>query len=112
MGKKGITSQDFSPLYGSLLSGGMAPEDWVRKFQFSIRPGSALSFDRETRAQMATILCERGLLSRKNLFRALNNAGAGVDVAQNEQELQQEALQKMALAALGSAAASAGKQGG
>lgn len=109
LGEKGLTDMDFAPAYGSMMHGGMAPESFVRKFQFSIRPGSALSFDRETRAQMATILCERGLLSRKNMFRALNAAGANIDIAQNEAELAQEALQKLALAALGSQAAGKGK---
>lgn len=109
LGEKGITSNDFSPLYGSLLSGGMMPEEFVRKFQFSIRPGSALSFDKETRAQMATILCERGLLSQRGMWRALNQAGSNVDIEQNERELIQEAKIKIALAALGGAAAGKGK---
>jgi hypothetical protein len=109
LGQKGITSADFSPLYGSMLSGGMMPEQFVRKFQFSIRPGSALSFDKETRAQMSTILCERGLLSRKNMFRSLNAAGANIDIEQNEKELVGEAMQKVALAGLAGQAAGKGK---
>lgn len=109
LGQKGITASDFSPLYGSLLSGGMMPEQFVRKFQFSIRPGSALSFDKETRAQMATILTERGLLSQRGMWRALNAAGSNVDIEKNELELIQEAKIKIALAALGSAAAGKGK---
>lgn len=109
LGQGGIAKTDFSPLYGSLLSGGMMPEQFVKKFQFSIRPGSALSFDKETRAQMATVLCERGLLSRKGMWRALNNAGANVDIQQNELELIGEAEQKLLLAGAASALAGKGK---
>jgi hypothetical protein len=109
LGQKGIVSNDFSPLYGSLLSGGMMPEQFVKKFQFSIRPGSALSFDKETRAQMATILCERGLLSQRGMWRALNAAGSNVDIEQNERELIEEAKIKIALAALGAQASGKGK---
>ena len=56
---------DFQPLYGSLVTTGMAPEEFVRKFNFSIKPGSALSFEKETKVQMASILRLRGDLSRK-----------------------------------------------
>jgi hypothetical protein len=109
LGQKGITANDFSPIYGSMLSGGMMPEQFVRKFQFSIRPGSALSFDKETRAQMSTILTERGLLSRRNMFRSLNAAGASIDIKQNEDELIEEALIKIKLAALAGQAGGGGK---
>lgn len=109
LGQKGITANDFSPIYGSMLSDGMMPEQFVRKFQFSIRPGSALSFDKETRAQMATILAERGLLSNRGMWRALNSAGSNVDIEQNQNELIEEAKIKIALAALGAAASGKGK---
>jgi hypothetical protein len=109
LGEKGQTAWDFSPMYGSLLQGGMAPERFVRKFQFSIRAGSALSFDRETRAQMAVVLNRQGLLSNRKVLQALNAAGANIDVAENEKELQQEMLQKLAMAALSGMAAGAKK---
>ena len=109
LGEKGITASDFSPLYGSLLNGGMMPEQFVRKFQFSIRPGSALSFDKETRAQMAVVLAKDGKLSDRGMWRSLNAAGSNVDIEQNERELIQEAKIKIGLAALGAAAAGKGK---
>lgn len=105
LGDKGRSKWDFAPIYGSLIQGGMLPEQFVRKFQFSIRPGSALAFDRETRAQLAIVLHREGLISAKNVMRALNRAGANIDLATNEKELAQEALQKLALASLGGAAA-------
>ena len=110
LGEKGTSQWDFSPLYGSLMQKGMAPEKFVRKFQFSIRPGSALSFDKETRAQMAVVLGRQGLLSSKNVLRALNAAGANIDIEENQKELQFEMLQKMAAGAL--MAGGKGKAGG
>lgn len=107
LGERGVLSTDFNPMYGQFLQSGMAPEDFVRKFQFGIRPGSALSFDQETRVQMALLLYGQGALSRKNLFRALN---ANIDMAQNDAELKAEALQKLALAALAGQAAGGGKK--
>jgi hypothetical protein len=109
LGEKGMTSWDFSPMYGSMIQGGMLPEKFVRKFQFSIRPGSALSFDREQRAQLAVTLQRGGLISKKNVLRALNAAGANIDLAENEKEMAAEALQQLAMAAL--AGQAAGKKG-
>lgn len=100
LGDKGMSQWDFSPLYGSLMQRGMAPEKFVRKFQFSIRPGSALSFDNETRLQASIVLNRQGLISMQNVLRMLNKAGANINIAENMKELQQEALQKMAIAAL------------
>ena len=100
LGDKGESQWDFSPMYGSLMQRGMAPEKFVRKFQFSIRPGSALSFDKETRLQASIILNRQGIISTKNVLRALNQAGANINIEENMKDLQQEALQKMAMAAL------------
>jgi hypothetical protein len=107
LGEAGLSPMDFTPLYGSLMDGSMAPEDFVRKFQFSIRPGSALAFDKETRIQMALLLQQRGVLSMRNFFRVLDE---NIDVDQNERELIDEAVKRAQVTALGSAAASAGKQ--
>jgi hypothetical protein len=105
LGDKGRSQWDFSPIYGSLIQGGMLPEQFIRKFQFSIRPGSALAFDRETRAQLAIVLRREGILSTRNVIRALNRAGASIDVTENEKEIAKEAMQKLALAALSGQAA-------
>ena len=109
LGDKGMSQWDFNPMYGSLMQRGMAPEKFVRKFQFSIRPGSALSFDKETRAQMAVVMGRQGLLSQKNVLRALNQAGANIDIKQNETELAAEALQKLALGVLAGGGRKKGK---
>ncbi len=107
LGDHGTVPWDFSPMYGHMIQSGTAPEKFVQKFQFSIRPGSGLNFDREQRAQMAVVLGRQGLLSSANVMRALNAAGASINVEQNERELAQDALKKLALAALSGAAASA-----
>ena len=106
MGVKGITSMDFTPLYGSLLNNSMAPEEYVRRVQFAIREGSSMTFDKETRVQMAMLLQEKGLLSHQNLFRVLDS---GINVKQNDDELLGEAMQKLGLAGLAAQAANAGK---
>jgi hypothetical protein len=91
LGQQGITPWDFSPAYGSLMSSGMAPEEFIRKFEYSVRPGSALDFEKDTKIQMAMLLRKQGDLSQKNMFRALD---ANIDVEQNQMELIQEALLK------------------
>jgi hypothetical protein len=48
------------------------------------------------------ILYQQGVISRQNLFRALD---VNIDQDQNTRELVAEAMQKMALGALGQAAA-------
>jgi hypothetical protein len=109
LGERGILSTDFQPMYESLLSGSMMPEEFVKKFQFSIKPGSALTFGQEDRAQMALVLRRQGDLSSNNMFRALD---ANFDLAQNRAELVDEAVLKLKLAAAGAQAANAGKPQG
>lgn len=109
LGQQGITPMDFSPFYGSLINEGMAPEDFVHKFEFSVRPGSALDFDKDTKIQMAVVLRRQGDLSRANLFRALD---ANIDQDQNTRELAVEAMQKIAIGALAQQAQGAGQPAG
>ena len=108
LGAKGILPSDFNPMYGSALPNGMLPEEFVRKFQFSVKPGSSLSFGKDQKIQVAMLLRRTGDLSRNNLFRALD---ANIDTKQNEQELMQEAMQKMGVAALAQQAAGGGQTG-
>lgn len=106
LGEKGISSMDYQNPIGEIISFGMAPEKFIRKFQFTIEPGSALNFDKDNRIQMAATLRRSGDLSRNNLFRALD---ANIDLKQNEEELLQEALVKLKLAAAASQAAGPSK---
>lgn len=98
LGEAAITDMDFAPHYGFMMDAGMAPEDWVRRFEFTIKEGSALDFEKDTKIQMALLLRKQGDLSQRNLFRSLD---ANIDVDQNQLELIQEAKLKMAVAAMG-----------
>ena len=91
---------------------GMAPEDFIRKFQFTIVPGSALTFDKDQIAQAVLALRRTGDLSRNRMFAALNDVGPSfnLDTKLNDDELQAEAIVKLKLAAIASQAASAGQQ--
>ena len=104
LGQAGLTAMDWSPVYGTLIDGSMAPESFIRKFQFSVRPGSALTFRQDQIVQMAAILRRAGDLSRQNMFRAIQNAyNYNLDLKQNDEELLQEQLVKLKLAALAGA---------
>jgi hypothetical protein len=110
LGERGITPMDFTPVYGSLMSEGMAPEEFIKKFEYSVRPGSALDFEKDTKVQMAMLLRQNGDLSRNFLFRALD---ANIDLDQNLRELAAEAMQKIAIGTLAAKAQQAGQpQGG
>jgi hypothetical protein len=108
LGEKGITSNDFTPAYGSLIGSrdGMAPEEFIRKFEFSIKPGSALDFDKDTRIQMALQLYQLKVLSRANLFKVLD---ANVDQDENTRQLIAETMQVIGLQALAAKAQGAGQ---
>lgn len=112
LGDKGISKMDFQgPIYGSMLSGSMLPEDFVRKFQFTIVPGSALSFDKDQIAQALMALRRTGDLSRNRMYAGLNDIGPSfsLDTKLNDQELMDEAVLKLKMAAAASQAASAGQ---
>lgn len=104
LGGNSMTRMDYNPLYKTLpaIKGGMAPEEFIKRTEFTIKPGSSLTFEKETKVQMAAVLRRNGDLSRNNLFRALD---ANIDMKQNEAELIVEAEQKAMFAAAASAAA-------
>jgi hypothetical protein len=108
LGQRGITANDFTPAYGSLIGSreGMAPEEFIRKFEFTIKPGSALDFEKDTRIQMALTLYQMKVLSKANLYRALD---ANIDQDQNTRELIAEAMQVIGLQALAAKAQGAGQ---
>jgi hypothetical protein len=111
LGEKGLTAMDWTPLYGTLIDGSMAPESFIRKFQFSVRAGSALTFRQDQIVQMAAILRRAGDLSRQNLFRAIQQAyNYNLDLRQNDEELLQEQMIKLKLAALAGAAQAKNKE--
>jgi hypothetical protein len=106
-GAKGIVANDFAPIYGNSIPKGMEPEEFVRKASFSIRKGSLLNVEKAEEIQWAFALRKEKDLSRRNLFRKLN---VNMDMAQNEQELKDEAAEQLALAGAAGAIAHKGKK--
>lgn len=104
LGLPGIVASDFKPIYGQARPSGMKGEDFVRKFQFIIKPGSTLSVEKDDKIQFAFALNKLGKLSDKGLYRVLDQ---NFDYARNRQELIEEAKIKIALA--GAAGAVSGK---
>ena len=100
-GGAGLTDGDFSPVYGNLKPHGMKDEEFVRMAGFSIRKGSLLAIEKQEELPIAFGLRKAGDLSRNNLFRRIDG---NFDTKQNEEELIEEAKQKIALGALANAA--------
>jgi hypothetical protein len=104
LGAKGISSSDYTPLYGQALPSGMKGEDFVKRFSGVVRRDTLLASQKEQKQQVAIGLYKLGALSQRNLFRILD---AGVDYDQNVKELLEEARIKILVA--GAAAAAQGK---
>lgn len=107
LGGAGITDSDFKPIYGTAKPEGQKGEDFVRKFQFIIKPGSTLSVEKDDKIQYAFALSKLGKLSDKGLYRILDQ---NFDYERNKQELIAEAKVKLALGAAAGAASGKGKK--
>ena len=105
LGASGVSSSDFRPIYGHALPAGIKGEDFVRKFQFVIKPGSTLSVEKDMKIEMALTLSKMGILSARGLFRTLD---ANFDYERNKEELLEEAKIKILVGA--AAAAATGKR--
>ena len=106
LGAKGFSASDFTPIYGSGLPSGMAPETFVRHFSGTVSRGTVLESQRESEKQTALVLSKLGKLSDRNLFRVLK---PNFDFESNRKELLSEAKDKLLVAA--AAAAVQGKGG-
>lgn len=106
LGTKGITDSDFRPIYGQARPSGMKGEDFVRKFQFIIKPGSTLAVEKDDKIKYAFALSKLGKLSDRGLYRQLDQ---NFDFNRNQKELLEEAKIKLLVA--GAAAAVTGKGG-
>jgi hypothetical protein len=104
LGTKGISSNDFRPIYGEALPSGMKPEDFVKKYMFTVKPDSTLASQKNEKIGFGLELQKRGLLSARGLFRLLDS---NFDFETNKKELIEEAKVKILLA--GAAAAATGK---
>jgi hypothetical protein len=108
MGAAGITSADYRPIYGEAMPAGMAPEDFVRKFQGIVKRDTLLASQKSDKVQYAFALAKMGKLSDRNLFRALDD---NFDFEQNKRELIEEAKVKMQVAAAAAALQGKGPAG-
>jgi len=109
LGAKGLSSNDFRPIYGEAITEGIKPEEFVRKFEFSIKPGSLLGHERADKITTAFELQKRGILSAQGLYRFLDD---NFDFARNRDELLGEAKDKLLVAAATAAVTGKGPAGG
>jgi len=102
LGEKGISMSDYRPLYGQAFNtgSGMKPEEFVRKFQFVIRPDSTLAMQKQDKMQVAIALRKMGDLSSQELFRRLE---PNFDFQRNREELIEEAKLKLLIGAANAA---------
>jgi hypothetical protein len=109
LGERGIMPSDYQPVYGSFYSKGfgMKPEEFIRRFAFTVKPDSTLASGRDTKIPIALQLRKQGDLSRKNLFRQIDK---NFDDESNEAELIREAKLKLVLGAIGAAAQGKGQK--
>jgi hypothetical protein len=104
LGTQGLSENDFRPIYGEARPSGMKPEEFVRKFAFTIKPDSTLMSQKNEKTAVAFELQKRGILSARGLMRHLDT---NFDFDANKKELIEEAKIKILLA--GAAAAATGK---
>lgn len=104
LGTGGATPSDFRPIYGEARPKGMKGEEFVKKFQFIIKPGSTLASEKNEKTAFGMELQKRGILSARGLFRQLDQ---NFDYERNKMELIEEAKIKILMA--GAAAAVTGK---
>jgi hypothetical protein len=102
LGSRGISNSDFRPIYGSVYNtnSGLKPEEFVRKFQFTVKPESTLSSQRDNKIAIALQLRKMGDLSSKSLMEKLD---PNFDFEKNRNELIEEARLKLLLGAAGAA---------
>lgn len=96
LGSRGISASDYTPVYGSGIPEGMKPEDFVRKFSGVVRRDTLLASQKEQKQQLAVGLFKMGVLSQRNLMRALDT---NFDFVANLKELLYEARIKLLVAA-------------
>jgi len=108
LGQQGLSPSDFRPIYSQFYnqSAGMKPEEFVRKFQFVIKPDSTLATQRDDKVAIAIALQKQGVLSARGMFARLD---PGFNFDKNQQELIAEAKIKIALGAVAAAATGKGQ---
>lgn len=87
LGQTGTASADFDWDPGTLVPAGIPPEQFVKGFRFYVQPGSLLNTDKRQKIQDAILLRRGREISRKTLFRVIDE---GLDHTAEEKELARE----------------------
>jgi hypothetical protein len=109
LGEKGISLSDYRPIYGSVYNTGssMKPEEFVRRFQFTIKPDSTLASQKTDKIPIAMALRKMGDISSQELLRRID---PNFDFSRNRAELIEEAKLKLLLAAANAAVSGKGQK--
>jgi len=109
LGASGLSSADYRPIYGEAIPQGMKPEDFVRKFQGTVRRDTLLQSEKDRKLQMAFVLLKMGKISDQMFFRM---SDSNFDFSLNKSELLEEARLKLLVAAASAALTGKGQAGG
>jgi hypothetical protein len=109
LGGRGIVPADYRPIYGEMITEGMEPEEFVRKFQGTVRRDTLLQAQKDQKIQIGLALSKMGKFSDRNLFRLLDD---NFNFDANKDELLEEAKTRLIVAAAAAAMTGKGPGGG
>lgn len=95
MGRAGSTAADFDWDPGNMIPAGTKPEEFIRAFNYHVKPGSLLATEKRGKIADAMGLRRQGDLSRRTLYAIIDEEG--LDVDQEEKYLKKEVQDKIAL---------------
>ena len=110
LGTDGLSSSDFRPIYGHALPEGMAGEEFVRRFQGTIKRDTLLQSQKAEQMQLAIALSKMGKISDEYLFKTLDLSN--FSYADNVAQMLKEAKLKMMVAAANAQLQGKGKKQG
>lgn len=84
LGKDGMTPSDFDWDPHTMVPAGSAPEEFIKSFRFYVQPGSLLNTEKRQKIQDAMLLRRGGDLSRKTLFRIIDEGGLNAETEEKE----------------------------
>jgi hypothetical protein len=95
MGRSGTTDADFDWDPGTIIPAGTPPQEFIRAFNYHVKPGSLLATEKRGKIMDALQLRKQGDLDRKTLFRIIDEEG--LDVEEVEKNLKKEMQEKIAM---------------
>lgn len=93
LGPDGRVASDFDWDPGTMVPAGKPPEEFIKSFRFFVQPGSLLNTEKRQKIQDAMLLRRGGDLSRKTLFRIIDEGGLNAET--EEKEIMRERQQGM-----------------